>query len=519
MYNILVTDDEQIVVDALFFIINKNFEGQVKLFSANNGADAVNICSQNEIDIIFMDINMPGMTGLEAIKCILNLKPQTVIIILSAFDSFQYAQEALNLGAFKYITKPVNRNLVVQMIRLSMNAVDTRRAVSADGSELQKKLDRVTPVLEGDFFYNCVFNKAKSEDVYTYLDYFNIQEEHYAIGCFEFPDVNPANQDEIYLKARDAFHSHAKCLVSSLLVNRIIVFFYFERFEERDMDECARESIKNLYNVLGIKVLRGIRGGVCKCFSDISQIAEKYSFALNALNSASAKGDLVFSDEKKNSSAGDDDYAENILSRLYNRLKIGDTAGVTYLVRTYLEILDSQARDFDYKKSHSFEILVNARNILRDVDSKNRYSYSHETFSIISNATSETALSSYLVGRLEEIANNIHEIKLQRGNPMIAKVVAYLDQNISSDLSLESASLVAGVNPFYLSKLFREETGDTFVNYIAEKRMELAKNLLSNTELSIKEITAEIGYNDQNYFSKLFKAKFGISPTDFRKSK
>lgn len=81
------------------------------------------------------------------------------------------------------------------------------------------------------------------------------------------------------------------------------------------------------------------------------------------------------------------------------------------------------------------------------------------------------------------------------------------------------AAKVAGVNPFYLSKLFREETGETFVNHISEKRMQMGKKLLLETEFSVKEIASKIGYNDQNYFSKLFKAKFGVSPTDFRKSR
>ena len=99
MYNILTCDDEQIVIDSLQFIIKKNFEGQINLFSALSGSDALAIASREKIDIIFMDINMPGMSGLETINCIMNLKPDTVIVVLSAFDKFQYAQEAMNLGA------------------------------------------------------------------------------------------------------------------------------------------------------------------------------------------------------------------------------------------------------------------------------------------------------------------------------------------------------------------------------------------------------------------------------------
>ena len=108
-------------------ILNKNFEGQITIFSASSGTKALEIARSTAIDIIFMDIHMPGMNGLETISLIKRIKPNIVIIILSAYDQFQYAQEALNLGAFKYLTKPVNRNLIAQTAREAMNQVDSER--------------------------------------------------------------------------------------------------------------------------------------------------------------------------------------------------------------------------------------------------------------------------------------------------------------------------------------------------------------------------------------------------------
>ena len=111
MYNILLTDDEQIVIDTLSFIIQKEFDDKVCIFSAYSGSEAVQIFNQTKIDIAFVDINMPGLTGLEAIREMKAASPNSVMIVLSAFDRFQYAQEAIDLGVFKYLTKPVNRNL------------------------------------------------------------------------------------------------------------------------------------------------------------------------------------------------------------------------------------------------------------------------------------------------------------------------------------------------------------------------------------------------------------------------
>ncbi|MBR1722112.1 MAG: response regulator, partial [Treponema sp.] len=141
MYNILLTDDEQIMIDSLTFIINKNFMNQAEIFTATSGTEALEIVAKNNIDIIFMDINMPGLNGLETVRYIKHSRPDSVVIILSAFDEFQYAQEAVNLGAFKYLTKPVNRNVVIDTIRSAMDSVEKKRGHRSDVVELHKKLD------------------------------------------------------------------------------------------------------------------------------------------------------------------------------------------------------------------------------------------------------------------------------------------------------------------------------------------------------------------------------------------
>ena len=89
---------------------------------------------------------------------------------------------------------------------------------------------------------------------------------------------------------------------------------------------------------------------------------------------------------------------------------------------------------------------------------------------------------------------------------------------MSRNFSLEDVAASVGVSPFYVSKLFKEEMGETFINYVTDRRLDRTKKLLSETDLSIKEIAGQTGYSDQNYFSRQFKNKFGISPTDFRNS-
>ena len=111
MFNILVTDDEQIVIDSLSFIISKNFGNEAKVFTALSGTEAIEIVMKENIDIMFMDINMPGLSGLETVSVITKLKPNIVFVILSAFDRFQYAQEAINLGAYNFAINQLEKRI------------------------------------------------------------------------------------------------------------------------------------------------------------------------------------------------------------------------------------------------------------------------------------------------------------------------------------------------------------------------------------------------------------------------
>lgn len=513
MYNILTCDDEQIMIDSLQFIIKKNFEGQVNLFSALSGSDAVSIVSREKIDIIFMDINMPGMSGLDAISCIKSLKPSAVIIVLSAFDKFQYAQEAMNIGAYKYITKPVNRSIVIQTVRNAMNLVDERNGTTSGNLELQKKLDIVYPMIESDFIYSCIFSKAKNEDFQSYLDYFNMKVDDFFFACIEVPD-SEKNIYEVCSKVRKIVSQKFKCLAGLFMTNRIAVFVSMENSAESLQDDF-HSAVKEIFTLLTLEIGQKLRVGISNVCGELEEVSECCKDAIQALNRTSPDGELLFADELLNFSSGDEKIQE-LHERILNRLKLGDAAGVQFLAELYVGELYEQNFPLDKTKGNVFEVLIEAKKIAKSADSSWKNAAFENIFSDLSKIDSKTELLIFFKNRLSESAAFICNSKEEKENPLIKKVFGYIQEHIAENFSLDDAASFAGVSSFYLSKLFKEETGETFINYVTDRRLEKGRIMLCETELSIKEISAEIGYNDQNYFSRIFKNKFGISPTDFR---
>ena len=171
---------------------------------------------------------------------------------------------------------------------------------------------------------------------------------------------------------------------------------------------------------------------------------------------------------------------------------------------------------YDKIKNALFELLVNARNITTEINESYHNDAFDNAFAVLSSENDMTSLESFVQDRLQECAVAVANKRTQQENPIIKKVCDYIRDHISENISLDQMALVAQVSSFYLSKLFKEEKGETFITYISDLRLEKAKQMLTTTTTTIKEISTDIGYNDQNYFSKLFKNKFGVSPTEFR---
>ena len=521
MYNILVTDDEQIVIDSLSFIIKKNFEGQVNLFTALSGTDALKTVTKENIDIIFMDINMPGLSGLETVSCITKLKPDAVIIILSAFDRFQYAQEAMNLGAFKYITKPVNRNVVIQTIRSAMDFIDTRQGKLNADLELHKKLDLVSPMIENDFIFACIYNNENTFNLSAYLDYFNITEYKWCFCCLEFPNITSENQHKIYLQIRSILNDCNRCLVSSFIMNRIIVLYPIKKGNSIDgsADGPVAEEITKLFSTLSYSIGSGIRAGISRVQSDWRLLKTSYNEAVTALNQTAANGGIIFSGSKSPDEISDEKNTDEFKKHIISRLKQGDSAGVSSFLELFCSQLSCNQNDINRIKNSYFDLIVTANNTTKSINTNFKSDTYDNTFMTMSCENDLNMLKDFVYKFLLECIAAINSTKVQKENPTIKKVCDYINENLSKDISLEQMADYAGVSSFYLSKLFKEEKGITFINFLTDRRLEKSRELLNDTELSIKEISAAIGYNDQNYFSRLFKNKYGASPTEYRSEK
>jgi two-component system response regulator YesN len=125
-------------------------------------------------------------------------------------------------------------------------------------------------------------------------------------------------------------------------------------------------------------------------------------------------------------------------------------------------------------------------------------------------------LRTWFLEKIMEACRYINTKKEKQTSGVISKAKNYIEINYKKDISLDDVSRTVDISPYYFSKLFKEETGENFIDYLTNIRIEKAKSLLKNSDLSIKNICVDTGYSDPNYFSRIFKKLVGVTPTEYR---
>lgn len=510
MYSILLTDDEKLETESLKIILTKNFMEEVSIFTANSGSKALEVVRNQKIDIVFMDIQMPGLNGLETISLIKQINPNIIVIILSAYNQFQYAQQALNLGAFKYLTKPVNRNLIVQTVRNAMSVIDSMHQNLTDNIELHEKLSTVSTMVESDFIYSCIFNN-KTTDFSDYLSYFGIENSFYYICAVEFPNKILNKRQKIYDELRDVFSSKCKCIIGSLMENKVVIFLYVQR------DFEIKSLMEEIFLLLSTRISSAVKIGVSNLFSDISASHTAYNNSISAINSCGVHGGVSYY-KSQISSAFEAENARKLSEVLVAKLYAEDIASVKSLCTEYIAALFATYADLDKIRNSLFETLLNIKNAVLKVDASYKNDAFESIFPSLARFSEQEDFEAYLSSRAVECFLAISESKKSSENPVIKKACKFIEEHLAEDFGLEVLAQELGVSPYHLSRLFKEEKGENFINYVTSLRLEKAKKLLGEPSLIIKEISTGVGYSDQNYFTKLFKQKFGVTPSEYRET-
>ncbi len=527
MYRILLADDEGIMLESLKTIIESNFGNECEIHCAKSGRVVVEQAQAYPPDICFMDIQMPGISGIQAIREIKKFNSSTVFVIITAYDKFNYAKEAINLGVMDFLTKPVNKKVILETCMKAMEKVDSARQKRSDDLRIREKLETVVPMIESGYINNILLQDDFSTYQDNYTDLLDIRQKYGYMMVLEFGDSMEngilsnavgasVKANRFYSTFREITRGFFECLVGPIMGNRIVLLVPYEKDTEDYEDRVAIViRARNMVHKLENRIDSIFRCGIGRV-KEFGSVKESFQEAVVALRESTSH--VVHIEDVPVAQKYDGEYPRDLESRYQKRILEKDAAGALNCADSFFEWMRKQnavtREDVEIK---ILEMVMDAeRRAFFAGAMKYNFNYRRSYIREIQACPNMESLKNWFLDKTREICTKMENSREKEELSIIEKARAYINENFSRDISLDDVSREADISPYYFSKLFKQETGKNFIEYLTEARLRHARDLLKNSQYSIKEICARSGYSDPNYFSRIFKKSEGVTPSEFR---
>lgn len=524
--SVLIVDDNYICVEGISSSINWNDYGITQIFKAYDGATALEIIRKESVNLIISDISMPGLSGLELSEQVIAIDPSIKVILISAYDKFEYARQAVRLGAYDYVEKPLDYDYLKQVLS---NVILEMEEEKKNRDLLKKSI----PALQEQFFRSLIQSgvREQQETLKLYASYLDLQ-----FDCQYYTTLHISADDPLSLKQKLGIEEY------------YIRFMSFEK------------SIRTAVSEFPVQyVLKDLTGFICiigdntptksefrqKILSTFTKITEQYQerfefviglgkivgslFSLSASYAQAQKAleyRFIFPSQnilEASAIPGFDPKLilnqENNEDRLIELLCKNNFDGIGDWIHDFINSLQENmvSRDIVLLKLYSIAIRILKFSCEINIADDTLKQKIVAVFSQSEHYNNIDAISGWLLDICTTICTGLQDSVSNYHSSLCEAAVTYIRQNYpDSNLNLNAIAEHVQLTPAYLSTLFKKYRNQNINNYITDVRIDAACLLLKNTSESLKTISMQVGYSNQYYFSSVFKKKMGVTPSMYR---
>ena len=537
MYKILLVDDEILVRDAIRENIDWGKLDCELIGDCENGKQAVEFVKTHEVDIVLTDILMPYMDGMELSHFLHDNYPDVLIVIFSGFGEFEYAKKAIQYNVSEYMLKPVTAMELTKVIENMKEKLDSRK-------KEQRKMESLTQVSQ-DYHKNANVIRSKALDclvkctreVQVSLDELErmgitFQAASYRVAVFDIDTYSDMYQMDMDKQQESALMAFVLFNVGDEIVvqekagvvyqegnNRVCIIFAGNRTKEfsENIHRICHEIQKKVKEVIGLETSIGIGSWVRSPY----ELIYSYRLAAKAIDYRYLLGgNLLFDMEEKKTD--NSIFLINDLETLTEAIKSGDRR----LMEETLGQIETEIKSALVEKSYA---CIYLQQVIRAIGNTCQ-SLSEEPEKIIAQreallkAVTEQRMFSQAAALVEkyaqEVFDELQELNSSSGQRQGMLAMDYIQKNyMDPGLSLNSICSYLNISTSYFSTIFKEMTGETFIEVLTRVRMEKAKELLENTTMKNYEIAEKVGFSDPHYFGISFKKITGKTPTEYAREK
>ncbi len=537
MYKLLLVDDEAEVRRGIISKIDWSKTGFEIAGEAENGLEALEVLEKINPDVAIIDIKMPFMDGMQLAEIISRDYPATKLMILSGFDEFDYAQKAIRYNVMEYILKPFGADELMTILERLKEVLDEEKLQNADLEKLRNEYMESLPILKERFLNALILDKMDTDEILEKARRFNIT-------LHECPSVVAVIKHNLDEKTNRRTGED----MSSFEEKELHGYAVYETCERiGSANDCISFMRSGGETVMLVPL--GVDGDIKKAFSileEVRMVIEKTHPMTVTIGIGEVVNDLVSLETSHKGAVG---ALEHQLVEGSNRLLwISDLLPKDHGQFTFQEEMDRELRTVIRAGSQSdIEAVIHRHfNTMRDEEISYldcrlfinemltallRIARSHNLnlaelveeenlFILMKEIGVLKNIEKWFINTCALLNQNILENRMSGIQRMVESAKIHVRTNYhDSDLNLDTISQMLHISPSYFSRMFKKESGMTFIQYLTEVRMEKAMEYILETDFKNFEIAEKIGYAEANYFSYSFKKFYGQSPTAMRKNK
>ncbi len=527
MYTLLLVDDEPEIREGLQEVIDLPALGFSVVGEAGNGVEGLRLAEALRPDLIITDIRMPLLSGLSMAAQVKKVSPTTQFIILSGYDEFEYARQAIEITALRYLLKPISSVELVAVLEDVKRRLDEDFARRRDLTRLRAHFTSSLPLLRELLLSSLLAGKMDAERALPMAARYgmDLKSPAYAVAMVRMPlpdTASPAEIDDpellffavsnILSEVLASCPSHHLFHMDDMLA-ALLLLPAGDHPALSGAAEALDAARQNVERCLGQPLQIGL-SAPCEALSALPACTRQALSAVHHLGAQREGQVLCITDiaPSRGQAFIPDEYMLRVLN---NNLKLGDAQQAASAVSSLLDA-GSRATLSDWR-AYLLEILMVFIRAARDLDLSAQedalVAAQEQLMRCPPPAQAETVFTA-LCGRF---AASVTESRASSSHLLAAEAAAYMQRHyMDEDLTMDKLCGHLHISSSYFGSLFKKETRKTFTQYLTEVRMDKAMTLLASTDLRTAEIAVRVGISDPSYFSYAFRRHFGVSPSAAR---
>lgn len=531
MFKLLIADDEPGSREWLAQEIAWEDHDICIIGPAVDGIQAWQLIQEEKPEIILTDIRMPGMNGIDLAKLVMTHYPHSRILVISGYDEFSYAKSCLEIGVSGYILKPSPSEEILAAVLKECQILVQKRVNDEAQAQMRIQLEASQPMLREQFLRELFQGELEEKDLQERLGFLQLplepEQSVVAIVC-KVEDhaglyLNYQEKERqliwlsIYHLVTTAF---AEAGLATRMERGLIGGLIFGDPSGGDLSKIADGLARDILDEARLQLPCALQIGIGGEAPGLIEAARSFEQAKQALRFQSSLGVEAIATHSTMET-----QVPMFLPRDEERLNVClETGQAPETIRLILQQLFSAGLKLPEQNQWQREtgwILTGALvRIAQRAGLKVSEVLKEDEYALLMQG-GPAGPTEYLIEWWESLFDQVgHGIRKMTNTSLrgcIHQVKEYIDKHLAETISLSQAARSVFLSPQYLSRLFREQTNESFSDYVTRRKMEVARSLLESGEKKIYEVAVAVGYTDPSYFGRVFRKYYNVTPMDYKK--